>query len=238
VINLSTGVVVQALDYDAWGNVLLDTNPGFQPFGFAGGLYDRDTGLVRFGARDYDPVNGRWTAKDPIGFGGGLLNLYVYVGNEPINLLDPAGLEVTGTFDLATGSLSVTDWTTRVTVTISATSGGKPFGDPILEGMYDILDHPKADYLRLEPLDSQYGNDTHDPTGRDKFRLHKPGNTIGCIAAEDEDAWNDLRDIIRNTRTDEVTVDSKSWKPWASQTEVVRRFGTLNVINQASTVPN
>jgi hypothetical protein len=40
------------MDYDAWGNVLLDTNPGFQPFGFAGGLYDRDTRLVKFGARE------------------------------------------------------------------------------------------------------------------------------------------------------------------------------------------
>ena len=34
------------------GNITSDTNPGFQPFGFAGGLYDTDTGLTRFGARD------------------------------------------------------------------------------------------------------------------------------------------------------------------------------------------
>jgi len=40
------------MDYDEFGNVLLDTNPGFQPFGFAGGLSDQRTGLVRFGARD------------------------------------------------------------------------------------------------------------------------------------------------------------------------------------------
>ena len=43
------------MDYDAFGRVLADTAPGFQPFGFAGGLYDHDTGLVRFGARDYQP---------------------------------------------------------------------------------------------------------------------------------------------------------------------------------------
>ena len=42
------------------------------PFGFAGGLHDRDTNLVRFGARDYDPSIGRWTAKDPIDFAGGI----------------------------------------------------------------------------------------------------------------------------------------------------------------------
>ena len=80
------------MDYDAWGNVLLDTNPGFQPFGFAGGLYDRDTGLVRFGARDYDAGVGRWVAKDPIRFNGSM-NLFSYVGSEPANVTDPTGLQ-------------------------------------------------------------------------------------------------------------------------------------------------
>jgi RHS repeat-associated protein len=64
------------MDYDEFGNVINDTNPGFQPFGFAGGLYDQDTKLVRFGARDYDASVGRWTAKDPISFNGGDTNLY------------------------------------------------------------------------------------------------------------------------------------------------------------------
>jgi RHS repeat-associated protein len=71
---------------------LLDTNPGFQPFGFAGGLADQQTGLVRFGARDYDEVTGRWTAKDPIKFKGGDSNLFGYVLNDPVNAIDPSGL--------------------------------------------------------------------------------------------------------------------------------------------------
>jgi RHS repeat-associated protein len=67
--------------------------PGFsQPFGFAGGLYDPDTGLVRFGARDYDADVGRWTSKDPILFDGGQGNLYLYVDGDPINRFDPNGL--------------------------------------------------------------------------------------------------------------------------------------------------
>ena len=64
----------------------------FIPFGFAGGLYDHDTGLVRFGARDYDAQVGRWIAKDPIGFDGGQTNFYVYVNNDPVNGIDPEGL--------------------------------------------------------------------------------------------------------------------------------------------------
>ena len=64
-IRVATGLVAQRMDYDEFGNVLSDTNPGFQPFGFAGGLYDRVTALVHFGAREYDSHAGRWTAKEP-----------------------------------------------------------------------------------------------------------------------------------------------------------------------------
>jgi RHS repeat-associated protein len=72
--------------------VIFDTNPRFQPFGFAGGLYDQDTKLVRFGARDYDPNTGRWTAKDPILFAGGDTDLYGYVLDDPVNRIDPMGM--------------------------------------------------------------------------------------------------------------------------------------------------
>jgi len=91
VVDLSTGAVVQRMEYDAFGNVTQDSNPGFQPFGFAGGLYDSETKLVRFGARDYDAEIGRWTAKDPILFAGGDSNLYGYVLNNTVNLIDANG---------------------------------------------------------------------------------------------------------------------------------------------------
>ena len=91
VVNTSTGEVIQELEYDAFGNVRRDTNPGFQPFGFAGGLYDRDTRLARFGARDYDAETGRWTAKDPILFAGGDPNLYGYALGDPVNFVDRDG---------------------------------------------------------------------------------------------------------------------------------------------------
>lgn len=93
VVNLTDGTIAQRLDYDEFGNILpSSTNPGFQPFGFAGGLYDQDTKLTRFGARDYDAETGRWTAKDPIRFGSGDVNLYGYVLSDPVNGVDPIGL--------------------------------------------------------------------------------------------------------------------------------------------------
>jgi len=94
VVNSVSGAVVQRMDYDAWGSVLVDTNPGFQPFGFAGGLYDRDTGLVRFGARDYDAGVGRWLAKDPIGFEGAETDVFTYTSNDPVQLGDATGMSV------------------------------------------------------------------------------------------------------------------------------------------------
>jgi RHS repeat-associated protein len=91
VIDTTTGAVTQRLNYDEFGNITLDTNPGFQPFGFAGGLYDKDTKLARFGARDYDADTSRWTAKDPIRFAGGDTNLFGYVLNDPVNFTDREG---------------------------------------------------------------------------------------------------------------------------------------------------
>jgi RHS repeat-associated protein len=93
VVDVSDGSLVQRRDYDEFGNIVFeDGDPGFQPFGFAGGIYDADTGLVRFGARDYDPTIGRWLSKDPIGFRGIDPNPYAYVSNDPINWIDRTGL--------------------------------------------------------------------------------------------------------------------------------------------------
>ncbi len=93
VANAAEGVV-KRIEYDTFGNVISDSDPSFAvPFGFAGGLHDSDTGLVRFGYRDYDPETGRWTAKDPILFAGGDTDLYGYCVNDPVNLVDPLGLE-------------------------------------------------------------------------------------------------------------------------------------------------
>lgn len=92
VVNVATGAVAQRMEYDSLGRVLTDTAPGFQPFGFAGGLYDPQTKLTRFGAREYDAATGRWTAKDPLLFLPGETNLYAYASNDPVNGVDPDGL--------------------------------------------------------------------------------------------------------------------------------------------------
>ena len=59
------------------------------------GLWDTSTGLTHFGVRDYDAETGRWTNKDRIRFNGGL-NFYVYSENDPVDRLDPSGLDAGG----------------------------------------------------------------------------------------------------------------------------------------------
>jgi len=93
VVNAANGSdVLLKVHYSAFGIPLVEGGSlDAIHFGFAGGLYDNDTGLVHFGARDYDPMIGRWISKDPILFNGGQVNLYVYAGNDPVNYVDPSG---------------------------------------------------------------------------------------------------------------------------------------------------
>ncbi len=83
--------------YAAFGErTLVAGTDDWMPFGFAGGQYDPDTKLTRFGARDYDARIGRWVSKDPIRFRSRQQNFYVYVSNDPINKRDAAGLDAVG----------------------------------------------------------------------------------------------------------------------------------------------
>ena len=91
VIDTVSGEILQQMSYDTWGVVQSDTHPLFQPFGVAGGLYEPETGFVRFGGRDYDAGIGRWTARDPLLFSDKANNPYAYCQNDPVNRLDVEG---------------------------------------------------------------------------------------------------------------------------------------------------
>lgn len=93
IYNVTDNVIADFFTFDEFGVKTVGT---FDiPFGFAGGLYDVDTGLTRFGAREYDASIGRWVSKDPILFASGQTNLYAYINNDPVNLSDPSGLDPT-----------------------------------------------------------------------------------------------------------------------------------------------
>lgn len=90
------GNLIQTIKYDSFGGLLRASSPAlFIPIGFAGGLLDRHTGLIRFVFRDYDPKVGRFTAPDPLGYTGGDHDLFEYCVDDPVNAVDSWGLQPT-----------------------------------------------------------------------------------------------------------------------------------------------
>jgi RHS repeat-associated protein len=86
-----SGVVRNVNRYDEYGQTQR-TDPYYMSrFGFTGQRYFSGHGLYHYKNRMYDPKTGRFMQPDPIGYGSGL-NLYAYVGGDPVNSSDPSGL--------------------------------------------------------------------------------------------------------------------------------------------------
>jgi len=86
------GIVAQTYQYDPFGVPKGASGSVSQPMQFSTKPYDDQTGLSYYGYRFYVPSLGRWLTRDPIGEAGGI-NLYGFVGNNPMNFIDPLGLE-------------------------------------------------------------------------------------------------------------------------------------------------
>ncbi len=90
----SSGIVKNSYYYDPYGNSLNKSETVSNPWQFASGYYDANTGLYKFGTRYYDPQLGRWTQKDPVGGSVGKIgsgNPYVYADNMPNMQTDSSG---------------------------------------------------------------------------------------------------------------------------------------------------
>jgi RHS repeat-associated protein len=88
----ATGTLRARYDYDAWGQRTKLSGDLEADFGFTGHLHHKPTGLILTHYRAYDPRLARWLSRDPIAERGGI-NLYGYVGNDPINMIDTLGLD-------------------------------------------------------------------------------------------------------------------------------------------------
>jgi len=88
-----SGAVVWSATYDAFGKATVDASSTVvNNLRFPGQYWDGETGLHYNWHRYYDPNAGRYLTEDPIGFGGGDINVYIYVGGRPLNRVDTSGL--------------------------------------------------------------------------------------------------------------------------------------------------
>ena len=101
----ASGQLAASYVYDSLGNLTTSTGTVTNPFQFTAREFDAEDGLYYYRARYYNPGSGRFLSEDPSGFSGGM-NMYPYVGNDPIDSVDPTGRFTTRehyemTFDLA-----------------------------------------------------------------------------------------------------------------------------------------
>ncbi|MBF6570955.1 MAG: RHS repeat-associated core domain-containing protein [Candidatus Binataceae bacterium] len=85
------GAIATSYTYDPFGATTVGGSANANPYQFTGREND-GSGLYYYRARYYSPTFQRFISQDPLGFASGDANLYVYVYDDPTNLLDPFGL--------------------------------------------------------------------------------------------------------------------------------------------------
>lgn len=223
--------------YDPYG---LKLNGVSQKIGYTGHAHDAESGYTYLQARFYDPLVGRFLSTDPIYFldeNPFSFTRYSYANNNPYKYKDPDGLEVMAIYSNESQSLFMVDRDTRQSAFVEAESGGRPFGDPVPAGSYEILERAKRQgFYRLERIDSRFGDDA-TPEGRSNLRLHGPGRTIGCISVCQPEGFRKIEDLLQNTKRGTAEVDSKSiFSRLTGGKETLQKFGSLQVLSSGSSL--
>jgi RHS repeat-associated protein len=219
----NSGSVANHVVYDAFGRIVSQSNPALgSRYGFTGREFDAETGLYYYRSRYYNPAIGRFIGEDAIGFDGGDVNLYRYVGNNSINSIDPSGFLVWGVYNRGNKQLLLTDASQRSAPIIVNVFSGKdeakdqpqlesvPDKGPIPKGRYEIIEHTVQNWYRLDRLDSKPRNDKDDDLyGRGAFRLHPGTLSLGCITIPNDtekgkDDWNKIKNMLDRTETEIV----------------------------------
>ena len=131
----STGILIDTITYEGFGNVTNETNSAVgDPWKFTRRELDSETGLQFNRAPYLDQKDGRWTTRDPLGFDAGDANLYRYIRNDPTNATDPLGL------------LNLVAKRLRIHGDIKDLDKESSFGTP-----YTYLAHSIFDFLRNFP---------------------------------------------------------------------------------------
>ncbi|MEW5950236.1 MAG: RHS repeat-associated core domain-containing protein [Thermodesulfobacteriota bacterium] len=144
----SSQTMVNKYAYDPFGKVTNQEEAIPQPFKFVGqyGVMTEPNGFCYMRARYYDPNVGRFISEDPIGFEGGDVNLYAYVGNNPVVLIDPLGED--WLYYQTSGRLSYLNNQTGVVTPIGTgySGHGRGLNNPAMQNVPNVGPIPQGTY--------------------------------------------------------------------------------------------
>ena len=200
------GQVAASYVYDSFGKLTASTGTITNPFQYTGREFDSEAGLYYYRARYHDPTPGRFLSQDPIGLDGGI-NMYVYVGNDPVDWIDPSGkvkcvyiIQTTASGRIGPVLACVSDDYSKTFMTRNVRSGygvcennlpctAQANRGPIPAGNY-ILGGVGQTAIRHDPPRIPIMSAPGNLTDRGAFQMH-PGSTWtssqGCIAMDRPD---------------------------------------------------
>jgi len=208
---------VARYEYDFWGVRSKLGGSAETPWGYTGHYTHAETGLVLAPYRAYDPETARWLSRDPIGENGGI-NLYGYVGNNPINAIDPLGLDAdidiyrtnrySSTVAIVTengkviggyiGNASFNNKGNLIGTDYQPGEGGPPVGSYELRPKNnENPKNPKEAFVNGTPSITGSGRSVGSPADgwNPTVRMHPYGGSTGCQTASMEWA-NRIWDIM------------------------------------------
>jgi RHS repeat-associated protein len=189
------------LEYDAFGKEIRSSGPAADkiPFHFSSKFTDIETGLNYYGYRYYDPVNGRWLGRDPIGERGGD-NLYAFCENAAIQSIDILGndnfvLVYEGEDSMFEG------WAKAMESQLTFTGGGKtPYGNNCKCGAMDTIIlkkiSTKKDYDSIKDIKNvkYFGSFGHGNANSMWYNRPNRGGSIGVGFSKKEES-SDIQPI-------------------------------------------
>ena len=232
----AAGQVISSITRDPWGNAILLTGSAELSLGYPGQWHDQEGGLYQNWHRDYDPTLGRYIETDPIGLPGGT-NLYAYVDGNPVNAVDPRGLQ--SVYDIHIWDRSGLDSLGHVMITPSGSNKIilnsypdpgvlTPF-DPAQPQVTKTFEHVarkkgRADWVIkiLVPNDAAFLEAAKDHRSRDfwdGFPQGKPNET-NCTYG----AWDSLMRGGVDLRDGSVFFGQDPWKPKTLATLIGRKL--------------
>jgi RHS repeat-associated protein len=141
------GAITASYVYDSFGRLTSSTGTVTNPFQYTAREFDSDTGLYYYRARYYEPTTGRFLSEDPAGFTEGV-NFFAYVGNSPLVLVDPWGLQACCEAETKNRIKQIDNYlyllNTKGTLASAVAAGARPAGMTICVAGPHLKGHPEV----------------------------------------------------------------------------------------------